>query len=339
MKSLKGLSESGSLDEAGNLTGSEFVERKLAEKYEILRDKIDSCVSGGVVVAFSGGVDSALLLKTACMAAREKSGRVYAATVQTKLHPAGDLEAARATAAQCGAAHKVLYIDELAETGIETNPVNRCYLCKRGIFRKIRELAERLGAGCILEGTNADDLGQYRPGIRALRELGIGSPLADCGLTKAEIRELAKELGIAVANRPSTPCLATRLPYGTKLNYDLLGRIDEGERFLRGLGFYNVRLRAHKLTEIVKIGTDNAAGNFDCRPEEMKEQGKEAEQENVWLARIEVDSEDLPKLLENRAEVVEKLKKLGFGRVTADLEGFRSGSMDENLGKWKDTIS
>ena len=292
------------------------MERKLAEKYEILRDKIGSCVSGGIVVAFSGGVDSALLLKAACMAAREKGGRVYAATVQTKLHPAGDLEAARATAAQCGAVHKVLYIDELAETGIETNPVNRCYLCKRGIFRKIRELAERLGAGCILEGTNADDLGQYRPGIRALRELGIGSPLADCGLTKAEIRELAKELGIAAANRPSTPCLATRLPYGTKLNYDLLERIDEGERFLRGRGFYNVRLRVHELTEIVRGGT-----------------------ENVWLARIEVDSEDLPKLIEDRAEVVEKLKELGFGRVTADMEGFRSGSMDENLGKWKDTIS
>lgn len=279
------------------------MERELEEKYGALKKQIESYLPEGVVVAFSGGVDSALLCRLACMAAGEK-GRVYAVTVQTRLHPSGDLEAARQAAEEFGALHKVLRIDELAESGIETNPVNRCYLCKKSIFRKIKELAEELGAGVILEGTNADDLHRYRPGIQALRELQIISPLAQNGLRKEEIRMLAAHLGIPVANRPSAPCLATRLPYGTKLNYELLERIDEGERYLRKLDFYNVRLRVHELTE-------------------------EADPEKKWLARIEVDAEDIPRLLEHRKKVTDMVKQLGFHRVTVDLEGFRSGSMDE----------
>lgn len=298
------------------------MERELTIKYKALKEKMDSYVSRGIAVAFSGGVDSALLLKLACMAAEEKR-TVYAVTVQTKLHPAGDLETAGITAAEFGAVHKVLQIDELAETGIETNPVNRCYFCKRGIFRKIKEFAEELGAGCILEGTNADDLGQYRPGIQALKELEIISPLAMCGLTKAEIRKLAENLGIPAANHPSAPCLATRLPYGTKISYELLAKIDEGERYLRKLGFYNVRLRVHELTETVKPILKSAMEESVSR-----EKGLE---EKAWLARIEVDREDLLKLLNHREELVKKIKELGFCRVTVDFEGFRSGSMDENL--------
>lgn len=293
-----------------------------AEKYRMLREKMDSYVSGGIAVAFSGGVDSALLLKLACMAAGENT--VYAVTVRTRLHPSGDLDLAKRMAAEFGAVHKVLQIDELAESGLENNPVDRCYLCKRSIFRKIKELARTFGAGCVLEGTNADDLGEYRPGIRAIRELRINSPLAECGLTKAEIRELAEHLGISAAKRPSAPCLATRLPYGTKIDYALLGRIDEGERYLRELGFYNVRLRVHELTELVSEKREeqgscceNGAGSAEEDP------GRE------WLARIEVDREDLGKILENREELVRKIKKLGFARVTMDLEGFRSGSMDK----------
>lgn len=278
------------------------MERELAEKYNILRKQMENYVSGGIAVAFSGGVDSALLLKLACMAAGNRSV-VYAVTVQTKLHPKGDLEAAGAMAGEFGAVHKVLQMDELAETGITENPPNRCYLCKRGIFRKIKEVAEVLGAECVLEGTNADDLLQYRPGIQALKELEIISPLAECGLTKAEIRKLAEYLNIRAADRPSAPCLATRLPYGAKLNYELLAKIDAGEQWLRGLGFYNVRLRVQ---------------------ESMNELKKERER----LVRIEVDERDLPNLLEYRKELVVKLKVLGFHRITVDLEGFRSGSMD-----------
>lgn len=284
------------------------MERELAEKYNALKKQIESYIPEGVVIAFSGGVDSALLCGLACMAAGERR-KVYAVTVQTKLHPSGDLKAAKQAAEEFGALHKVLRIDELAESGIETNPVNRCYLCKKSIFEKIRELAGELGAGVILEGTNADDLRRYRPGIQALRELQIVSPLAQNGLTKAEIRMLAAHLEISAANRPSAPCLATRLPYGTKINYELLGRIDEGERYLRELGFYNVRLRVHELTEEVNSGN-----------------GKE---EKKWLARIEVDAEDIPRLAEHRKELTDKVKGLGFRRVTVDLEGFRSGSMDE----------
>lgn len=295
------------------------MEKELAQKYEALQEKMSGYVSKGVVIAFSGGVDSTLLLKLACMIAKKMAKEtttlpfdlthggknvVYAVTVQTKLHPAGDLEAAKLIAAEVGALHKVLQMDELEESGIETNPVNRCYLCKRSIFRKIKALAEELEAECILEGTNEDDLHQYRPGILALRELEIISPLADCGLTKAEIRKLAEHFGISVAKRPSMPCLATRFPYDTTLSYELLAKVDEGERYLRELGFYNVRLRAHRLTGIV---------------------GEE------WLARIEVDREDIPKLIDCKAELTGKIKELGFGRVTVDLEGFRSGSMDEGI--------
>ncbi len=306
------------------------MEKELAEKYRRLQEKISGYVPDGIAVAFSGGVDSALLCRIACMAAGKKN-TVYAVTVQTKLHPAGDPEAARQAAEESGALHKLVRIDELMESDISTNPVDRCYLCKRSIFRKIKELAEELGAGIILEGTNADDLHQYRPGIRALKELQIISPLAECGLTKTEIRKLAEHLGIPAASRPSAPCLATRLPYGTTISYELLKRIDIGEQYLRGLGFYNVRLRAHELMETVSHKTrreDPQKENTDrsCGAQEGKGTEKE---ERKWLARIEVDTEDIPKLLEHRGELTKIVKKLGFARVTLDMEGFRSGSMDE----------
>lgn len=280
------------------------MERELARKYRTLQEMMEGYAADGMAIAFSGGVDSALLLKVACMAARGK-GAVHAVTVRTKLHPAGDLEAAGKAAEECGARHHALEMDELAECGIETNPVNRCYLCKRSIFQKIKGLAGELGVGYVLEGTNADDLQQYRPGLRALREMRVISPLAECALTKGEIRELAAHFGMQAANRPSAPCLATRLPYGTKISYELLGCIDEGERYLRGLGFYNVRLRAHELTNAVK-----------------KEGGRR------WLARIEVDAEDIPKIFKHREALTDLVKRLGFCKVTVDLEGFRSGSMD-----------
>ena len=309
------------------------MERELAQKYEALRKKTDNYVLSGVTVAFSGGVDSALLLKLACMAAG-KENTVYAVTVRTRLHPAGDLETAKLMAAEFGAVHKALEMDELAESGIETNPVNRCYLCKRSIFRRIKELAKELGAGCILEGTNADDLHGYRPGVLALRELQIISPLAECGLTKPEIRKLAEYLGISAANRPSSPCLATRLPYGTKISYEFLERIDEGERYLREQGFYNVRLRAHDLTAEVNIGLRDKAWEWQknsAEDDENKNGRKNGGQrkEKKWLARIEVDREDMAKLLEDREKLVQKIKGLGFSRVTIDLEGFQSGSMDK----------
>lgn len=249
-----------------------------------------------IMVAFSGGVDSSLLLAAACEAAKEWNGVVYAATVHTRLHPAEDAPAARRVAEETGAEHLVIEIDELEDAGIQNNPVDRCYLCKKYLFTRLQERARECGAAVILEGTNADDLLVYRPGIRAVKELGIMSPLAELGLTKAQVRAAAEEYGISVSNRPSSPCLATRFPYGTVLSYEKMRLVDIGESFLKGFGFYNVRLRVHDDT-----------------------------------ARIEVDEKDIPILLEHRQDILNRIRELGFAYVTADLAGFRSGSMDETI--------
>lgn len=252
-----------------------------------------------IAVAYSGGVDSTLILRLILEAAAGNPVRVYAVTARTALHPLGEWQEARQTAEKLGAVHRLIDVDELQEAGIEDNPVNRCYLCKKTMFSKIKAsilseapLSERT---LFLDGTNADDLKEYRPGLKALAELGIVSPLAVAGLTKPEVRQMAGEYGLASAQKPSAACLITRLPYGQKVDYGTLRRIDDGEKYIRSLGFRNVRLRCH--------------GN---------------------IARLEVDGEALPELarLENREAVIKYLKGLGFGYITLDLEGFRSGSMD-----------
>ena len=256
---------------------------------------------GPVMVAFSGGVDSSLLLAAACRAEAvtcKAAGKrkVYAATVHTSLHPVQDADVAARVASELGASHLVMEIDELKEADIADNPPDRCYRCKKFLFTRLQQEAEALGISVILEGSNADDTKAYRPGLRAVQELGIKSPLLELGFTKREVRALAEEYGISVADRPSAPCLATRFPYGTRLSRERMRQVDEGEQFLRALGFYNVRIRAHGDT-----------------------------------ARIEVDRKDMGKLLERAEEVAQKIRGLGFSYVTLDLEGFRSGSMDINL--------
>lgn len=263
------------------------------EKVDRLKRQMEVYAREDVVVAFSGGVDSSILLKLACEAAQKTGNQVYGVFLQTKLHPSGECEEARAAAEEMGAKFRVLKLDELDTAGIGENPIDRCYRCKKYLFQSLLREAEVLRAGIVLEGTNEDDLHVYRPGIRAVRELGILSPLADAGLGKAEVRRLAKERGIAAAKKPSTPCLATRFPYGTTLSYEEMERVDQAERYLRDLGFYNVRVRVH---------------------------GE--------IARIEVDIEDLEKVIENREMITERIKALGYPYVTLDLEGFRSGSMD-----------
>ena len=226
-------------------------------------------------------------------AAEETGKKVYAVTFDSRLHPACDLEIAGQVAKELGGIHQVIQIDELEQADIRMNPENRCYLCKRRLFSCLKEFAEERKITCILDGTNEDDLHVYRPGIQALGELGIISPLAELYITKAEVKALASMYGISVASRPSTPCMATRIPYGMELNYDILARIGEGEAFLREMFSGNVRLRLHK---------------------------------NV--ARIELDPECLEQAVMKREQVISRLKELGFSYVTLDLEGFRSGSMD-----------
>ena len=255
-----------------------------------------------IAVAYSGGVDSAVVLRLTAEAAAGSGVRVFAVTARTSLHPAGEWQEAQQSAAVLGAIHRLVDVDELREAGIENNPVNRCYLCKKTIFERIKsavlEEVPESERTLFLDGTNADDLREYRPGLKAVAELGIVSPLAAAGLTKADVRRLAAEYGLSAAQKPSMPCLITRIPYGQPVDYELLRRIDEGEQFIRGRGYYNVRLRCH--------------GS---------------------IVRLEVDAADLPRLAqpEERRAVIDCLKGLGFGYITLDLEGFRSGSMDASL--------
>ena len=279
---------------------SEFLYKKKA-----LLSYIDDLSQKNIALAFSGGVDSSLLLKLCCDAVKERrkepgkdqsrqQPKVYAITVHSRLHPPSDLEYARLVAKETRAdEHIILYTDELKDAGILHNPHNRCYLCKKFLLGKLVEKARQLEAVHVLEGTNEDDTHLYRPGIKAVKELGIISPLARYHLTKDEIRRLAAEYGISVSDRPSTPCMATRFPYGTKLSYDMMQKTASGEEWLRKQGFHNVRLRIH--------------GN---------------------IARIEVDQEDMNSLLNQKENVINELSKYGFDYITLDLAGFRSGSMD-----------
>lgn len=268
------------------------------EKKQKLQKQMLVYAQGDMLVAFSGGVDSSLILKLAVQVAAKTGHKVYGIMVHTMLHPMGEVEDARVTAEQIGAEFRVLEIDELQGADILDNPVDRCYRCKKYLFHNLIEEGKKLGVSAMMEGTNEDDLHVYRPGLRAIRELGIHSPLAEAGMTKAEVRKLAGELDVSVSNKPSMPCFATRFPYGTRISYEAMQKVDEGEAFVRSLGFYNVRLRIHN-----------------------------------DVARIEVDVNEMPRLLEYCEQIVAKLKNLGYDYITVDLEGFRSGSMDLHIKK------
>lgn len=265
-------------------------------KRDLLRRYMDEYLSEDAAVAFSGGVDSSLLLKIACDAAKKRGTKVYGVFLHTMLHPQGELEEAEKVARETGAIFHIIKTDELKEADIAENPPDRCYRCKRYLFQRIQEEVKKFGVERVLEGTNEDDLHVYRPGIRAVRELKIISPLADAGMTKKEVRRMAEEYGISVSKKPSSPCLATRFPYGTRITYEELQKTSEGESFLKTLGLYNVRLRIH---------------------------GK--------IARMEVDRQDMILVIEQKDSVIEYLKKLGYIYITLDLEGFRSGSMDIDI--------
>ncbi|MDR7871529.1 MAG: ATP-dependent sacrificial sulfur transferase LarE [Tissierellaceae bacterium] len=265
----------------------------MINKLELLRKDISSLVEEGVCIAFSGGVDSSLILKIACEEGTKMDKKVNAITFESQLHPMSDLGVSKRVALEMGAVHTIIQINEFENEAILKNPVDRCYQCKKSLFVNLLDFAKKNNLKYVLDGTNDDDHNTYRPGIKALKELGVISPLAKLGITKEEVRAMAKELGISVASRPSAPCMATRLPYNTPLNIELLGRIDKGEDYIRELGFSVIRLRLHN-----------------------------------DILRIEVNKEDLAKLLECSDKIINYLKKLGFRYITLDLEGFRSGSMD-----------
>ncbi len=266
---------------------------ELLRKYDSLKEYFSNLDEKGVCIAYSGGVDSTLLLKTASSVC---SHPILAVILETQLHPHSDTEDARNMALSLGAECEIIQVDEFQDPRIMQNPVNRCYLCKHLLFTSLQELAFSKGFLAVCDGTNKDDENQYRPGMKVLAELGIKSPLRELGITKQEVRELSAMLGLSTASMPSTPCLATRLPYGAYLDREVLQRVHEGEVYLRSIGFYNVRLRYHEP-----------------------------------VLRIEIDTDSFSAFLAKREVVVDTIKKLGFPYITLDLEGFRSGSMDINI--------
>ena len=245
------------------------------------------------IVAFSGGVDSGLLCAAAYRALGE---RMLAVTVSSPVEALDDVASARALAEQVGFPLRVLAYDDLSNPEFVANPPDRCYVCKLVRFRQLQELAVKEGFAVLIEGSNADDLGDYRPGRRAVAETGTASPLLELGFTKAEIRALAQALGLSVWNRPSAPCLATRFPYGSPVTHEGLRQVAEGERYLHELGFRVVRVRHH--------------GN---------------------LARLEVAPEEIERLVSQREAVTAYFKTLGFNFVAVDLLGYRLGSLNEVL--------
>ncbi|HXG67932.1 MAG TPA: ATP-dependent sacrificial sulfur transferase LarE [Blastocatellia bacterium] len=252
---------------------------------------------GSVIVAFSGGVDSAYL---AWVANDELRERAIAVTGDSASYPTFQRQLADRLVSQFGIRHEIILTEEFEDQNYTSNPPNRCYFCKSELYTKLNDFARRRGFAVICDGTNADDVGDYRPGRQAARELGVRSPLLECGLTKAEIRELSRRAGLPTWNEPASACLSSRVPYGQIVTIGKLSMIDKAESALRQMGFRQVRVRHH--------------GD---------------------VARIEIAEEELPRALnvEMAQEMSAALKALGFKYVTLDLEGYRTGSLNETLKK------
>ena len=246
-----------------------------------------------VVVAFSGGVDSSLLLK---VAVDTLGNKVLAVTLRSVINPPGEMDEALHLVGTIGVKHVIIDINPLQDEEFVANSPLRCYYCKQKIMGLVLALAKGQGYQHVLDGVNADDTGDYRPGMRAARELGVKNPLLEAGLNKAEIRELSRRMDLPTAEKPSAACLASRFPYGTRITAEALQRVAAAEVFLRSKGYTQVRVRNH--------------GN---------------------LARLEVPGKEIPGLLLDAAGIAAKLKELGFIYVTVDLQGYRTGSMNETL--------
>ena len=272
---------------------------ELNRKYQALKDYFKDL--GSAAIAFSSGVDSTLMLK---VAHDVLGNRAIAVTARSHSFPAREKTEASDFCKKEGIEHVFIDSEELNIPGFTQNPKNRCYLCKRELFEKIIEVAGQHNIPHVCEGSNLDDNGDYRPGLQAIAELGVKSPLRECNLWKSEIRAISKELGLDTWKKQSFACLASRFVYGETISVKKLDMVDKAEQLLIDLGFVQERVRIHS------FGNGETSGT---------------------IARIEVNPDEFQKLLENHETIVSEFKKIGFNYVSMDLQGYRTGSMNETL--------
>jgi len=274
-----------------NMWGYKMKKNSIMKKYEKLKQAVKE--KNKILIAFSGGVDSSLVAKIAYDVLGKNA---LAVTLTSETFSKRELENAEKTASEIGIRHKIVYSSALKNKNFAKNPLNRCYLCKKDEIETLKKIAKNENISCIADGVVMSDFNEHRPGIKAADEYNVWHPLFEQGFSKQDTRRLARKLGLSMHSKPSTACLSSRIPYGEKITKEKLKRIEKAESFIFSLGFKQVRVRCHEK-----------------------------------LARIEVSKNEIETIFEYKPKIVKKLKKMGFKYVTLDLEGYRSGSMDEVL--------